>query len=247
MPDDRSEYLANRLLEGLEQLRDGACERAAEAFAEVHSAPEIMAASHMTDIRIRALTLHAQAVLETGGIELAQTSVLEAMRLARLEGDTVGLSQARALQKRVLERRDERSRNAIAASQAKRIAEAPLSDIRKRLAPHPQQLCDALIKKSNALLDLGQHDEAYPLATEALQTALPHGWLREEVLARLSIARARPSEAPEQLYLAWRRSERASDFTMVGTVARAADLQGVSLPTQVGPDMSRGPTRTEDT
>ena len=244
---DRSEQLAHRLLEGLNLLRSGENAAAAQAFADVHDAPEIIAAADMTDVRIRALTLHGQAILATGGIESAQKSVMDAMRLARSEGDPHGLHQAQALYKQVLARRDERSRRAIAASEARRVAAASLDDIRSRLAPRSQPLCDALIKKANAHMDVDQSTIAHPLALEALALAQAQSWLREEVLARLSLARAQPDEAAHQLYEAWRRAERASDFTLVGTVARAADLQGVSLPVQLGPDMGTRPSNADET
>ncbi|NCG22438.1 MAG: hypothetical protein GWP91_25765 [Rhodobacterales bacterium] len=244
---DRSEQLAGRLLEGLNFVRNGDNAAAALAFADVHAAPEMIAATDMVDVRIRALTLHGQAILATGGIESAQKSVMEAMRLARSVEDTQGLFQAQALYKQVLARRDDRSRRAIAASEAKRVAATSIGEIRSRLAPHSLALCDALIKKANAHMDVDQPIDGHPLALEALQLAQAQNWLREEVLARLSLARTQPSDAAHQLYEAWHRAERASDFTLVGTVARAATLQGVCLPVQLGPDMEARASSADET
>jgi hypothetical protein len=95
------------------------------------------------------------------------------------------------------------------------------------------------VRKANAELDAGRAESAVEIAGEALRLGAELDDVRTRVLARMTLARARPEDASEQLRLAWSEAERADEFNLVGAVARAAELGGVQLPVQVGPDPGR--------
>jgi len=55
------------------------------------------------------------------------------------------------------------------------------------------------------------------------------------VLALLALARALPDEASDHLRAAWVVADAAGEFTLVGAIARAAELAGVAVAVLHGP------------
>lgn len=234
-PSDRTEHLARRLLHGVETLRARRFVEACEALLEVASAPDLAAAADLVDVRARATTLLAQAMLGAGDLDAALPWLDEAERLLGGLGDRDGLAEVRALRRQRDDALADRARKAQAAERLARLAETPLDALRAR-APSPHALLELLVQKANAEVEAGRPDAAAAIAREGLDLALRLDSVRGEVLARLTLARAEPSSAAEQLEQAWRRAERADEFNLVGAVARAAELAGVALPTLHGPD-----------
>lgn len=235
-PSDHTEHLARRLLEGIEALRAQRHDEAVEALREVASDPLLAAAADLVDIRARACTLLAQALLGSDALDAALEWLDEAERLfARLD-DRDGLAEVRALRRQRTDLLADRARKAQAAERLARLAATPLDELRAR-APSKPALMELLVQKANAEVEADRLTDAAAIAGEALELALALDSIRGEVLARMSLARAEPARAAEQLELAWRRAERADEFNLVGAVARAAELAGVELPTLYGPDM----------
>lgn len=234
--DDRTARLARRLLDGMAALRDARFDEARAALTEVAEDPDLAAADDLVDVRARACTLLVQAMLGAHALDDAGRWLDEAERLLGRLGDRDGLAEVRALRRQRADALTDRARKAQAAERLARLAATPLDEIRSR-APSPPALLDLLVQKANAEVEAGRPDEAADVAREALELAERLDSVRGEVLARMSLARAEPGCAQEQLALAWSRAERADEFNLVGAVARAAELAGVELPTLHGPEM----------
>lgn len=237
---DRHQELADRLLEGVAALR---ADRAADAVAPllaVASDPELAAAGALADIRARACSLLAQALLRTDRPDDASPWIDEALRILRSLEDREGLARVGELRREVLEARQQAATRAQGEARSRRLAATPLDDILATVTA-PPALLDVLIRKANADADDGRPGDALPIAERALGLADELRDVRGQVLARMSIARAVPDRAAQLLVEAWSVAERAGEPTLVGAVARAAELAGVPLPVQVGPTLGRSP------
>lgn len=238
-PSDRSQHLAGRLLDGRDHLRALRFHEAVEAITEVVDDPEFAVATDLRDVRLRATTMLAQALLGAGFLDRADA------RLDRVEAElegtpeaAEGLPEVRDLRSRVAEARADRQKQSAIADRLARLADVPVEILRTRTAD-PSARLELLIQKANAEVEAGRPDQAVQIGEEALLLARELASVRGEVLARMSLARAAPSRAHEELNLAWSCAERANEFNLVGAVARAADLAGVDLPMLHGPTLAR--------
>lgn len=227
------------MLSGVEALRAGRHEEAVAALLEVASDPELAAADDLRDVRARACTMLAQALIAAGDPDASGTWLDEAERLLAAVGDAAGLAEVRGLRRERGDALTDRARKAQAKQRLAELARIPLDELRGR-ASSPAMLQDLLVQKANAEVEAGRSDEAASVAREAVALAVELDSVRGEVLARLSLARAAPATATDELTAAWRRAERANEFNLVGAVARAATLAGVELPVLHGPQLRPG-------
>ena len=132
---------------------------------------------------------------------------------------------------------DQRTTRVEAAARAARFARLATMDVEPLLQriQDPGRRLDLLLHKAQAELAAGRHDEAAGFAQRVLNA--PSDDLRHTVLARLTLAAARPERAEEWLLEALERAESQSEFNLVGMVARTADHLGVTLPVQTGPTL----------
>lgn len=222
----------------MEALRQERWQDAVSALQDVASDPELAQAADLEDVRLRACTLLAQALIAADQPGPAGPWLDEADRLLAKLDDANGRAVVQQLRRQRTDRLMAQAARAKHAAQLAELANTPEHVIRAR-AFTPEMLQDLLVQKANAEIEAGRPEEGGRLAQEALELAIEQDTVRGEVLARLSLARALPETAQEQLYLAWSRAERANEFNLVGAVARAAELQGVALPTLQGPDLGR--------
>lgn len=248
MPDGDAEEarVAGLLLDAIAALREGRLDAAAHGLGEVAAALDGQA--ELADVRLRALCLLTDAHLKAGRPDEAHAALdaaralSEAADAAAGPGGGAGSAEALAeLAGRLTEAREAAATAARAAREAAALRGWSVAQLRDRYGRDPRQLAEVLVKKANAEIDVGDPSGA-ALAAEALEVARSVGDVRAEVLAWVSVARADPARAAEALEAAWRRAERADEFTLVGLVARAAELQGVALPAMVGPGLTRGGT-----
>jgi hypothetical protein len=228
--------VAGWLLAGATALADGRHETAVRELARVVGHAEFMRAEDMLDLRARALSLYGQALLESGRVRDAEAPVLDAMRALRSLDDEDGLREVRALHRKIRDGMAARARDVAAKAALVRLSRVPLDELRAS-ARSPFALADLLVQRANAEAELGRPAVGISLAEEALQVALGVGDVRLQVLAHLSIARCEPTRAKRELVAALDRADRASEFNMVGAIARAAEVHGVALPEQRGPAM----------
>lgn len=226
MTDD----LPDAVRRGVDALRSGRPADAVDALATVVADEALAAAPDLVDIRARVLVLHAQALSESGRLDEAKSAIPEALRAVRRLDDDDGIHAVKQLQARLVRDIADDHRRASEAIERARVARTPIDEL--LAAGVAEQRADVLLRKANAMIDTGSPEEGGGYADEALALAMAARSVRDEVLARLSIARARPADAAQQVAAALAIAERAADFNLVGTVARAAALHGVALPGQ---------------
>lgn len=184
--------------------------------------PSWSAAEEVADLRCRVMSLYAQALWLAGRAEEARRWAEEALAVARRLGELEGVHEITTLLQQIV--------GAIAARPA---PERPIA------APAPwTHGAEGDLQAASDALDAGDPQRATTLAHRAMQQAdrMPRD-VRVAVLARLVIARANPPEAAPMLNDAAEIARDADNATLLGTVARAAELLGVALGTIRGPDL----------
>lgn len=213
-PDDQ-------LLAAWEALRAG---RHAEVLEQVGmlDTPELRA--ERPRLVAHALAWKAQVLKSQQQWEPARGAVMEAIRLARQDGDADGLASLRELHAQISA--------SLAALETTRQQEA--AD-RALLQWSEEQLVEGtteeqaarLLRLAAALLTEGRSDEASQRARQALALrASP----REQVLARLSLVRSEPDSARLHLQAAFSVAESVDDQNLIAAVARAAKAAHCPLP-----------------
>lgn len=178
-----------------------------------------LADDDLRDIRARVGSLYAQALIECGRPLEAEAPLREARRIARGLGDDAGIAATADLVRRV----------ASARAEAARQATATAADLDAPIDGTGIPRADALLRRAGAEADAGRREDAARHAEEALSIA--EAGPREQVLAHLVLARTDPARTASEIALAFAIAEAADDFTLAGTVVRAAELAGVALPT----------------
>ncbi|MCB9685084.1 MAG: hypothetical protein H6738_07325 [Alphaproteobacteria bacterium] len=222
-----ADRLASTLLDGVAALREG---RHAEAVARLRAVcddRELMAAPDLADVRARALSLLAQALLHAGELREAEGRADAALRLVRTVGDTEGIVEITDLLTEIRERAT-KSQGAD-ASMRERMLSASLEDLSK--TRDPGMRAEALLQKATAELGAGNTANALLAARAAWETAGAIGRDRVVVLARLCAAHADPTTAEEHLGEAWAVADASPEAEqLLGPVARAAELLRLALP-----------------
>lgn len=221
--------LAERVRSGVEAIRAGRMADAVEVLAPVVSDAELAAADDLQDVRARVCSLYGQALLDLDRPDEAEGPLREALAIAERLGDEAGAKAVRGLRARAMAATTQRHQQADERRRQERLAATPIEQLLHGVT-EPLARADVLLRKATAEADVGAHAEAARHAGQALSIAVEAGAAREEVLARLAIARSQPDRAPQQLLAAWHRAEQAEEFNLVGAVARAAELGGVALP-----------------
>ena len=147
--------------------------------------------------------------------------------------DPEAASGAQPLRARMLDGRQEAMEREARVARSKRLANTDIAPLLARITD-PGRRLDLLLQKAQAELDEGRQDVAITLAMEVLD-APETSEVRHEVMAHLTLARARPQQATPHVLAAYKCADDASEFNLVGTVGRTAELLGVELPAQHGP------------
>lgn len=225
MPDspvDHETALAVRLRQGVDALNSNQPDRAIEPLRDVCNDPILREAPNMADVRARALSLFAQALHQTEQWAEARHIIDSALLLTRRLGEPDGLAEVEALRADIL------------------TASGGSTSHAAGLRPPPTGI-DAMLAQANAHLDANATQRAIETAQAALTAAEAENDVRGGVLSRLTLARAEPVAAPKWVKEALRLADEASDFTLVGIIARTAELHGIPLPTEPAPPASGNP------
>jgi hypothetical protein len=242
--NDPTVQLARALRDGIEQLEQGRADTAVEHLTVVVEDHDLRGASDMQDILAKATSLLAQALLKQGDLPAARRRCSDALDLCRRIEDDVGIANVRALSSEIEDAQRAQEDEERRQRSMQMLSRTDTDTLRATYAKDPLSLAEILLKKSSAELEAGRTKSARTLAGEVLTRATAESWRRQEVLARLTLARIDPHDAPTQLTRAWERAERDSDHTLVATVARAAELSGVTLSSMSGPEMPGKPHDT---
>lgn len=226
--------LAQQLAEGVQALRDGRPEEAATLLEQVARDPDFVAAEDLRDVRARALSLWAQALLESDRASQARVPVQDALELLEALGDEHGLTEVRALQTRIGEAISAAFQRAARSRELKALAERPLADVLAGVTD-PARRLDLHVRRTTAALEAGRPDEAAALARDAIARASELEDVRHGVLARIALAQASAPEADEALSAARDLADDANEPNLVAAVARAAEELGITLPSPEPP------------
>jgi hypothetical protein len=212
--------------EAVEALRG---ERFGEALILLDAA--LMANTLPEPARARALGMRAQALHGLGQLDRAKDALVLALRAARALGDADGVTQLRGLNQAIYAALAHRSEQTRLAAEEATLLESSLERLLES-AQSPEERVMAVIRKANQAAEGGEPD--VPLARRAVSEAdtLPQG-IREQVLARLCLARACPEEAARWLTDARDRADDADEPNLIGAVASAARAMGVRFAERV--------------
>jgi len=234
---DAAERLAAHLKEGLAAMKRQAWDRALLHLRPVARSDAWSGSDDLGDVQARVLTLLAQALLERG--DAADHEEIEAAldRARQCDPSTDGTAAVSSLAERLQDARRSALEGAAAQARAQRLADADIEPWLERLAD-PDRRCDLLTQKAAAELAEGRTESAAVFAQRAMELTEASG-LRSQVMARLVMARTHPADARPHVLRALAMADAASEFTLVGTVVKTAELLGVELPVQQGPTPSR--------
>lgn len=241
MPSDDEAHVAGLLMAGVEACRDGRMSDAVEPLSTAMTA--LADQPDLRDFYARACSLLAQARLETGDARGARQAAHAAMRACRDVSDLEGLAEVRALDERIAAELDSDRRAELARARATELA-AETADVVESKAASPLARADALLKHAGALKAHERFAEAAHSAERAIANADAAESVREQTLARIALAEVDATRATTVLREALELADRADETTLIGLVARAAELADVALPQQYGPSM--GSPHTEE-
>lgn len=181
------------------------------------------------------LAWRAQALEGLGRLEEAERAAAEAVRSARRAEDAAGLAALRPLHARILGAIAARRQVETRREQDRVLADTP-DDTLLAGAEDDAERAARLVRKGNALADLGRGAEARDVLERARALAGPSP--RETVLALLGLARV--DDADRWVREAAAFADREGDPNLVTAVAHAARAAGVRLGTWeaggVGPE-----------
>jgi hypothetical protein len=217
---------AEAVKQAVEALRAGKPALAAELLGPV---VDDVRGDDMNDVRARVLTLYAQSLVDTGRTDEADPFLQEALELATGLGDEQGVVAIRELLERCAAASADLVREAQRKSAAARLAGVPIDELLAR-AGSDRERSDIYLRKADASLAVGRVAESALFAVQALAMAQAAGAVREEVLARLSLARAVPTEAADQIAKALDRARDENEANLVAAIAKTAELLGVPIP-----------------
>lgn len=232
--------LALRLARGVGALRAGRCEDAIADLSAVAVALE--AVPDMADIRARACSLWAQALLDAGRPREADGPCREALGLLRRLRDREGMEQVRGLQDRVVKAIAALGEDEERQREERRVADTPIAELLAS-APTAGERAAAYVRKAQAMLAGGREDEAMDLAAAGLDVARAHGDVVWEVFARLVLARLDADLAARHLSMAHERAASCGEWNLVSTIAQTAEALGAPLPMEPGPHLGRREVR----
>lgn len=208
--EDETTRIARMLADGVTALKSGRFDEAAQLLGAVCDAPSFAAATDLLDVRGRASSLCAEALLLAGHPEQAMPRIDAALALARRAGDIEGISEVERLQERI--------RRAPRPS-AQRIPQLPPT-----AATDP---AERLLQEAAAALDAGQRERAQSAADRAIAIAADRP--RIAVIGRILRAKAEPSSASRELNEAAALARSASEPTLLALVIKTAELLSIAL------------------
>ncbi len=236
------ERLAAHLKEGLACLRRGDPGRALLHLRPVVDDEALASSPDLVDIRARALALLAQALIQApvpeGGDGLAPLDEAESHLDAAESLDAGAAEGTASLREELLDARTARLEASARAARTARLASTDIEPLLARVRD-PSRRLDLLLHKAQAELDARRPDAAVSFAQRVLDAGSDDP--RHPVMALLTLAAALPDQSAQHVRRAYDLAEGASEFNLVATVARTAELLAVELPRLEGPQRAPSP------
>lgn len=178
----------------------------------------------------RCASLLAQARLATGELEAARAASHDALRKTRLLGDAAALALLRDQDAAIGAALEAAGRERKARDRATHLTRQSVQDV-VETAASPLALADALIRLAGAHQLLGNGSDARTAALRAIPAADESGQVRERVLARLTLVEVSDVDRASVLADAHAIADAADETTLIGLVAKAAELAGMPIAT----------------
>ncbi len=226
--------LTDELQKGVEAMREGRWQEAADAIAPVYENEDLAGSSDLQDIYARVCSLYGQILVELGRPRDAHPPIRKALRILRRLRDQAGITQVRKLEDAVVKSIAHDAEREARLQEQRTIADTPLAVLMMQARTEAER-GEVLIKKAGAHLDVGEPEEAARLAEEGLELVDRRGVTHWRVMGRITLARAVPERATALLTEAQHLADEASEFNLISTIATAAELTGARLPVQQGP------------
>lgn len=213
---------------GVAALREQRFDEAVEKLETVWKDEAFATSEDLADIRARVGSLLAQAHLERGDARAADRPCREAIRILRRLRDKPGLDAVRELQDRIVRSLAHDAEAASRLAEQRRVATTPIEELLEGV--EGEERLAALVRKATAHIDLDEHDVGAILAQQGLDEAREASHATWQVMALLALARATPQRAVAHLVAARDIADSHSEFNLISTVARAAQVAEVELP-----------------
>jgi hypothetical protein len=223
-----------RIVLAVKLLRSSKYIDAAAHLKIVLANEEFRAAEELGDFRLRALTLYAQCLSESGQLTPARLTAEEALAAAKTLGDTKGEAQCIKLLRDI-------SAQAMSALKAKAqdnaLSNAEVEDISALLAEDsPPATFTDLLTQAQIKQNKGKYHEAKLLAKKAAQ--IDQKVPRDQVLVSLLLAHLEPACAQAHLNAAWACASDSGDHNLIHAIGRTAGQLGLEVGVLHGPDLN---------
>ncbi|TNE87484.1 MAG: hypothetical protein EP330_18650 [Deltaproteobacteria bacterium] len=218
--------LAERLAEGVAALRDGRPAEAATALREVVDDPDFQEHPELADVRARAASLLAQALLATDEVGPADRYARMALDALDAFPDPEGKAQIDGLRKEIMGRALELRRKSDQKTRRQRLLALPVDELLAAAADDAEK-ARLLIERATAESEAERIPQAIRLANQARHLADEAHALKEQVLTRLLVAQLDEAQRLPALRSAYQLALAAGETGLITGVARTAEQVGV--------------------
>lgn len=218
--------LASELSRGVEALRDGRTSEAVELLTSVVETPAFREHSDLQDVRARACSLLAQALLTLDKVGPADRFAREALDALDIAPDPTGREQVDTLRREIMGRAMELRRDREQRARRSRLLQIPVQELIEAGKDDAERV-RMLMERATAELEAGNASRAQRIANRARNLADGAAELKEQVLTRLLVAQVDPEQRLTALQGAYRLALSADEPGLITGVARTADQLGV--------------------
>lgn len=218
--------LADRLAEGVGALREGRNAEAVSALQEVVDDPQFRGSEELLDVRARATSLLAQALLAVDEVGPADRYARQALDVLERLADPEGKAQVTALRQEIMGRALTLRKESEQRARRSRLLALPVAELLAS-TQIPQERANLLIERASAAAETGDLDMARDLAHQARHMADESNALKERVLSRLLVAQVDPETRVAALRAAYRLALAADEPGLITGIAQTAEQVGV--------------------
>ncbi|MCO4744179.1 MAG: hypothetical protein KC912_05285 [Proteobacteria bacterium] len=220
--------LASELARGVEALRSGEAADAATILQAVVDDEGFRAHPELQDVRARACSLLAQALLSTDQVGPADRYAREALDALENAPDDTGRAQIDELRREIMGRALTLRKEREQRSRRSRLRQIPVPEL-LAAAKDDDERTRLLIERATAESEAGDEAAAIRLADRARNLADKSCGLKEQVLSRLLVAQVDARQRVPALQSAYQLALAADEKGLITGIARTAEQVGTPL------------------
>lgn len=222
--------LPETLAQGVQAVRNGRFAEGAALLRTVVEEPSFIEHPELQDLRARACSLLAQALLATDELGPADRFARQAVEILEELEDKQGLAEVEALRRDILSSAVEQRRVADQRARRARLLAVPIDELIADAADDAEA-SRMLMERATAEHDAGNSSAAAVLANRARNLADESGSVKEQVLTRLLVAQVDAEQRLAALRGAYHIALAADQTALIGGVARTAEQ--LDIPTHL--------------